>query len=567
MPSAAAQVPRASHGNRASQSSRRRAKQPQDMPRNAAIRTTLVGDPRKMQCAASQRMVASSQNRTRKPTRKRLAPWSRAPSGPGGGRARVVGRGDLLDGHAVVGLPFGRLRRTDLPSGRPPARLGRTAAGYPFANPPQALSDPLAFRNLRQPRAAWPARSRAAGARARAPVRLETMRSSTSVSHACGSTSAELLPPSSPRSPARPPRRPGPRTGWWHDRPRRTAGPPHRAVTGGGGADSALAPSPGGRIEVGVQHLRWPGRPQGQHLGGDRRGGARRRGPPVGRGPQHAGSRDEARAQVGGAARLGRVRLRGRSVVHTRSIAISPPRPRLPGGRAFSHAAQAGRSDQERHPGCGHPGAAPACRRASPTSSGSRTRSTRRCGPRPRPADGGQRRPPSPGLHLDVPAHTWPPPPGKALGHPASRLAGRPAVPHAAQLRLAELRQSPRPGGEPEAAAREQLRRIGPGLVLAPVVAALQALKGIQLVIAATLVAEVGDFSRFASPRQLMAFLGLVLRVLQRPADPPGRHHEGRAAARSLLFEAAWSYRPPAKVGQAMWLKQRGVAQAWRDIS
>ena len=115
----------------------------------------------------------------------------------------------------------------------------------------------------------------------------------------------------------------------------------------------------------------------------------------------------------------------------------------------------------------------------------------------------------------------------------------------------------------------EQLAELVPAWSLAPVVAALQALKGIQLVIAATLVAEVGDFSRFASPRQLMAFLGLVPGEFSsgRRIRPGGITKAGNAAARSLLFEAAWSYRPPAKVGQAMWLKQRGVAQAWRDIS
>jgi transposase len=45
---------------------------------------------------------------------------------------------------------------------------------------------------------------------------------------------------------------------------------------------------------------------------------------------------------------------------------------------------------------------------------------------------------------------------------------------------------------------------------LAPIVAALQALRGVQLIAAMTLVAEIQDFWRFASPRQLMAYLGLV---------------------------------------------------------
>src|ERR1700734_2175346 len=45
---------------------------------------------------------------------------------------------------------------------------------------------------------------------------------------------------------------------------------------------------------------------------------------------------------------------------------------------------------------------------------------------------------------------------------------------------------------------------------LTPVVKALQALRGLALVAAATLVAELGDITRFANPRQFMAYLGLV---------------------------------------------------------
>ena len=49
-----------------------------------------------------------------------------------------------------------------------------------------------------------------------------------------------------------------------------------------------------------------------------------------------------------------------------------------------------------------------------------------------------------------------------------------------------------------------------PDWSLAPVVHALQALRGMALVAAATLMAELGDITRFANPRQLMAYLGLV---------------------------------------------------------
>src|SRR5262245_44104411 len=55
-----------------------------------------------------------------------------------------------------------------------------------------------------------------------------------------------------------------------------------------------------------------------------------------------------------------------------------------------------------------------------------------------------------------------------------------------------------------------QLRQLVPAWRWAPVVAALQALRGISFVTAVGLVAELGDLTRFAHPRELMAYLGLV---------------------------------------------------------
>jgi len=55
-----------------------------------------------------------------------------------------------------------------------------------------------------------------------------------------------------------------------------------------------------------------------------------------------------------------------------------------------------------------------------------------------------------------------------------------------------------------------QITAMLPDWMLAPVAAALQAMRGMALVNAATLIAELGDLSRFANPRQLMAYLGLV---------------------------------------------------------
>ena len=59
-----------------------------------------------------------------------------------------------------------------------------------------------------------------------------------------------------------------------------------------------------------------------------------------------------------------------------------------------------------------------------------------------------------------------------------------------------------------------QIEELLPSWSMAPVVAALQAMREVALVTAVTVVAEVGDFRRFANPRQLMAYLGLV------PSEP-----------------------------------------------
>ena len=56
----------------------------------------------------------------------------------------------------------------------------------------------------------------------------------------------------------------------------------------------------------------------------------------------------------------------------------------------------------------------------------------------------------------------------------------------------------------------EQISSLLPEWNLSPVVDALQAMRGVALINAVVLVAEVGDFTRFSNPRQLMAYFGLV---------------------------------------------------------
>lgn len=84
---------------------------------------------------------------------------------------------------------------------------------------------------------------------------------------------------------------------------------------------------------------------------------------------------------------------------------------------------------------------------------------------------------------------------------------------------------------------------------MAPVIRALMAHRGVSLVTAVTVVAEIGDLTRFDNPRHLMAFLGLVPSLHQTGSScRTGRITKtGNAHVRRVLVEAAWAYRHPAR--------------------
>lgn len=94
-----------------------------------------------------------------------------------------------------------------------------------------------------------------------------------------------------------------------------------------------------------------------------------------------------------------------------------------------------------------------------------------------------------------------------------------------------------------------------------PVVDALQALRGVQMLHAVRIVAELGDLSRFASPRQLMGYLGLI------PSEnSTGERRRqgsitkaGNSSARRALVEAAHTYRFPARVSRHIAKRQSGL--------
>ena len=94
---------------------------------------------------------------------------------------------------------------------------------------------------------------------------------------------------------------------------------------------------------------------------------------------------------------------------------------------------------------------------------------------------------------------------------------------------------------------------------LAPVVDSLIALRGVDKLAAIVLLAELGDISRFDSPRELMAFLGLVPSEHSSGARrrQGGITLTGNGHARRMLIESAWSYRFPAR--QTMHLKRKAV--------
>jgi transposase len=121
--------------------------------------------------------------------------------------------------------------------------------------------------------------------------------------------------------------------------------------------------------------------------------------------------------------------------------------------------------------------------------------------------------------------------------------------------------------------ADERLGRLDQALVqttggwrFEPVVSALRTLRGIDTVSAIGLVAEIGDIQRFAHPRHLMSYLGLV--PSERSSGNTVRRGSitktGNAHARRLLTEASWNYRYPARLSQHLNSRQQGQPEAIR---
>jgi transposase len=141
---------------------------------------------------------------------------------------------------------------------------------------------------------------------------------------------------------------------------------------------------------------------------------------------------------------------------------------------------------------------------------------------------------------------------------------------HAEQrIAFEEMLLAVRQAQERIARLEEAIRTAVPDWSLAEVVEALMAMRGIDMVTATAVMAELGDLSRFRTPRQLMAYLGLV----------PSEHSTGGTVqrgpitkagnrrARKLLIESAWAYRHPPRVGKDKQAKVAAAPQAAREIA
>src|SRR5258708_16651461 len=113
------------------------------------------------------------------------------------------------------------------------------------------------------------------------------------------------------------------------------------------------------------------------------------------------------------------------------------------------------------------------------------------------------------------------------------------------------------------------IRDAVPEWSLAELVTALQAMRGIDLVAAVTVLAEIGDLSRFQNPRELMGYLGLVPceRSTGDTVNRGGITKAGNGRARRILVEAAWSYRHPPRVSREKQIKVAAAPRAVREIA
>jgi transposase len=137
------------------------------------------------------------------------------------------------------------------------------------------------------------------------------------------------------------------------------------------------------------------------------------------------------------------------------------------------------------------------------------------------------------------------------------------------QIALQEMVEAVRIAKERVGRLEAAIAEFVPSWSLGPVVPALQTLRGVDLIVAVTFVAEVGDISRFESPRQLMGYLGLVPseRSTGDTIRRGGITKTGNGRVRHMLVESAWTYRHPPKVGKAKLYRLEAATPKVREIA
>ncbi len=115
----------------------------------------------------------------------------------------------------------------------------------------------------------------------------------------------------------------------------------------------------------------------------------------------------------------------------------------------------------------------------------------------------------------------------------------------------------------------EQIAMLVPNWSMAPVVKAFMAFRGVSLLAATTVAAELGDLTRFDQARQLMGFVGLVPSL--RASGPTHRAGSitktGNGHARRMLTESAWAYRLPARRTYHLRCRMKGQPEEVLELS
>jgi transposase len=115
----------------------------------------------------------------------------------------------------------------------------------------------------------------------------------------------------------------------------------------------------------------------------------------------------------------------------------------------------------------------------------------------------------------------------------------------------------------------DQIESAAAASVFWPVIEGLMALRGVNLLTATTIVAEIGDLRRFASAPQLMAYLGVVPSEYSSGGTKSrgGITKTGNGHVRRVLAEAAWTYRHPARKSAFLQRRAERTSETVQDIA